>query len=91
MICHTHLDRPRSKGEIVYNCNTAFNSGNVFFCFCFCSAYRNIHTDFCDKIGHQTIGIGKARFGSDKLEKEQKSGHQKPLIHYDYLYLENGK
>lgn len=40
---------------------------------------------------YQTIGIGKARFGSDKLEKEQKSGHQKPLIHYDYLYLENGK
>lgn len=37
------------------------------------------------------IGIGKAQFGSDKLEKEQASGKQKPLIHYDYLYLENGK
>ncbi len=40
---------------------------------------------------HQTIGIGKAQFGSDKLVKEQSSDHQKPLVHYDYLYLENGK
>jgi glutamate 5-kinase len=37
------------------------------------------------------IGIGKAQFGSDKLEKEKEAARQKPLIHYDYLYLENGK
>lgn len=37
------------------------------------------------------IGIGKAQFGSDKLEKEKTATRQKPLIHYDYLYLENGK
>lgn len=37
------------------------------------------------------IGIGKAQFGSDKLEKEKETVRQKPLIHYDYLYLENGR
>ncbi|MFZ5430976.1 MAG: glutamate 5-kinase [Bacteroidota bacterium] len=37
------------------------------------------------------IGIGKAQFGSDKLEREKLADRQKPLIHYDYLYLENGK
>ncbi len=40
---------------------------------------------------HRYIGIGKARFGSEKLEQQQLSERQKPLIHYDYLYLENGK
>jgi len=35
------------------------------------------------------IGIGKARFGSDKLQKEKTAEKQKPLIHYDYLYLES--
>lgn len=37
------------------------------------------------------LGIGKAQFGSDKLEKEKEALRQRPLIHYDYLYLENGK
>ena len=40
---------------------------------------------------HHYIGIGKAQFGSEKLEKEKTASRQKPLIHYDYLYLENGK
>jgi len=40
---------------------------------------------------HNYIGIGKAQFGSDKLEKEKQAPKQKPLIHCDYLYLENGK
>lgn len=35
------------------------------------------------------LGIGKAQFGSDKLESEKIAPRQKPLIHYDYLYLEN--
>jgi len=35
-----------------------------------------------------TIGMGKARYGSDKVEAEKKSKKQKALIHYDYLYLE---
>lgn len=39
----------------------------------------------------RTIGIGRAGYGSDRLEKEKNQGHRKPLIHYDYLYLENGK
>jgi glutamate 5-kinase len=34
------------------------------------------------------IGVGKACYGSDKLEKEKAATRQKPLIHYDYLYLE---
>ncbi len=37
------------------------------------------------------LGVGRASFGSEKLKKELPAGHQKPLIHYDYLYLENGK
>jgi glutamate 5-kinase len=37
------------------------------------------------------IGIGKAQFGSEKLDREKLADRQKPLIHYDYLYLENGK
>lgn len=35
------------------------------------------------------IGVGKASYGSSKLEIEKLSEKQKPLIHYDYLYLEN--
>lgn len=36
----------------------------------------------------RTIGLGKACYGSDKVEAEKKSDKQKALIHYDYLYLE---
>ncbi|HYQ58220.1 MAG TPA: glutamate 5-kinase [Draconibacterium sp.] len=35
------------------------------------------------------IGIGKASYGSDKIEKEKLSDKQKPVIHYDYLYIDN--
>jgi glutamate 5-kinase len=35
------------------------------------------------------LGVGKAQFGSDKLVKEKQVDKQKPLIHYDYLYLES--
>lgn len=35
------------------------------------------------------LGIGKAQFDSEKLESEKIAPRQKPLIHYDYLYLEN--
>jgi glutamate 5-kinase len=37
------------------------------------------------------IGIGKAQFGSDRLEIERNSEKQKPIVHYDYLYMENKK
>ena len=37
------------------------------------------------------VGIGKARFNSDKIEIEKKSEKQRPLIHYDYLYLETSR
>ncbi len=39
----------------------------------------------------KVIGIGKASYGSDKLENERLSDKQKPIVHYDYLYLENKK
>jgi glutamate 5-kinase len=35
------------------------------------------------------IGIGKAGYGSEKIDTEKMSDKQKPLVHYDYLYLEN--
>jgi len=35
-----------------------------------------------------TIGLGKAQYGSDKVETEKKSEKQKALVHYDYLYME---
>ncbi|HDR52847.1 MAG TPA: glutamate 5-kinase [Mariniphaga anaerophila] len=35
-----------------------------------------------------TIGLGKAQYGSDKVEAEKKSEKQKALVHYDYLYME---
>jgi glutamate 5-kinase len=38
-----------------------------------------------------TIGLGKAQYGSDKVEAEKKSEKQKALVHYDYLYMENKK
>lgn len=41
-----------------------------------------------DELG-DVIGIGKASYGSDKIKSEKKSDKQKPIIHYDYLYLEN--
>lgn len=37
------------------------------------------------------IGVGKAGYSSEKIETEKLSGRQKPVIHYDYLYLENKK
>lgn len=37
------------------------------------------------------IGLGKATYGSERLEKERTSDKQKPVVHYDYLYLENRK
>ncbi len=36
------------------------------------------------------LGVGKAQFGSEKMDREKQAIRQKPLIHYDYLYLENG-
>jgi glutamate 5-kinase len=37
------------------------------------------------------VGIGKAQFGSDKIKSEPGAEKQKPLVHYDYLYMENKK
>ena len=35
------------------------------------------------------VGVGKAGYGSERLETEKLSEKQKPVIHYDYLYLEH--
>jgi len=37
----------------------------------------------------ELIALGKASYASDRLEKEQLSERQKPVVHYDYLYMEN--
>jgi glutamate 5-kinase len=37
----------------------------------------------------RSIGVGKASYSSAKVEIEKLSEKQKPLVHYDYLYLEN--
>jgi glutamate 5-kinase len=37
----------------------------------------------------KVLGVGKAGYGSAKVENEKLSEKQKPLVHYDYLYLEN--
>ena len=39
----------------------------------------------------KVIGVGKASYGSDKIETEKQSDRQKPIVHYDYLYLEGKK
>ncbi len=39
----------------------------------------------------KTVGIGKAKYDSKRIEIEKKSDKQKPIVHYDYLYLENKK
>jgi glutamate 5-kinase len=36
----------------------------------------------------ELIGVGKAAYSSERVEKEKQSEKQKPLIHYDYLYME---
>ena len=36
---------------------------------------------------HQLIGWGKAQYGSEKVTRELESNHQRPIVHYDYLYL----
>ncbi len=41
-----------------------------------------------DELG-DIVGLGKASYSSDKIEHEKKSDKQKPVVHYDYLYLEN--
>ncbi|MBN1822430.1 MAG: glutamate 5-kinase [Prolixibacteraceae bacterium] len=40
---------------------------------------------------NEFIGVGKARYNSDKIETEKQEEKQKPIIHYDYLYLEDIK
>jgi glutamate 5-kinase len=40
-----------------------------------------------DELGN-TIGLGKAQYGSDKVDVEKRSVKQKALVHYDYLYME---
>lgn len=37
------------------------------------------------------VGIGKAGYNSDLIETEKLSEKQRPVVHYDYLYLENKK
>ncbi len=37
----------------------------------------------------KSIGIGKAKYDSEKVASEKKPEKQKPLVHYDFLYLEN--
>jgi glutamate 5-kinase len=37
----------------------------------------------------KVLGVGKAGYSSAKVETEKLSEKQKPLVHYDYLYLEN--
>jgi glutamate 5-kinase len=37
----------------------------------------------------RAIGVGKASYSSSKIETEKLSEKQKPVVHYDYLYLEN--
>ena len=37
------------------------------------------------------IGVGKTKYDSDRVEIEKKPEKQKPLVHYDFLYLENRK
>lgn len=37
------------------------------------------------------VGVGKTQFSSDKLEQEKLAPKQSPVIHYDYLYLEDIK
>ena len=37
----------------------------------------------------RAIGVGKASYSSSKIETEKLSDKQKPVVHYDYLYLEN--
>lgn len=37
---------------------------------------------------NRLVGVGRACYGADKLDKERSAQKQKPLIHYDYLYLE---
>ena len=39
----------------------------------------------------QTVGVGKAKYDSKRVEIEKKLDKQKPIVHYDYLYLENKK
>lgn len=39
----------------------------------------------------ETIGLGKAQYGSEKVEAEKQSAKQKALVHYDYLYMEKLK
>lgn len=36
---------------------------------------------------HQTLGLGMAQYGYDKAMEKIGLKHQKPLVHYDYLYL----
>jgi glutamate 5-kinase len=37
----------------------------------------------------ELIGMGKAKYSSDRFESEKHAEKQKPIIHYDYLYLGN--
>jgi glutamate 5-kinase len=36
----------------------------------------------------EMVAVGKASYASEKIESEKLSEKQKPIVHYDYLYLE---
>ncbi|MDR2910881.1 MAG: glutamate 5-kinase [Bacteroidales bacterium] len=40
-----------------------------------------------DETGN-VVGVGKAQYSSDKIKSDTNSKKQRPLIHYDYLYME---
>jgi glutamate 5-kinase len=37
------------------------------------------------------VGMGKSQYSSERFKKEKLTNRQKPVVHYDYLYLEDIK
>lgn len=87
-----------AKGEVVINKGAieALNSGNAVSLLPV--GIIEIINEFekgdlikiVDELG-MAIGVGKAGYSSKRIEQENKSEKQKPIVHYDYLYLENKK
>jgi glutamate 5-kinase len=47
--------------------------------------------DIVKIINHEgnTIGFGKSQYNADAAQKKIGEKHNKPIVHYDYLYLNN--
>ena len=83
-----------SKGEVVINegAEKALTSGKIISLLPIGIVYVNgefVKGEIIRIVNEkgEKIGLGKAEFGAKVVQEKKGLSHQKPVVHYDYLYL----